>query len=410
MRHQPLSMPSVWNTVEHRPLEGFVFAVTPFNFTSIAGQSAHGAGDDGERRGLEAGLARGPHRLHDLRAPRGGRAAPRRHQFRPRRRRRGRAGRRSPIRTWPASISRVARPSSGRSVGRRGAKIDGYRNFPRLVGETGGKDFVFAHPSADVRRPGRRARARGLRVPGPEVLGGQPGLRPRIPLAGGARPSRWPRSRASRSATSPTSRTSWARSSTRGASGRSADISISPAASPDVTILAGGDGRRRVGYFIQPTVVQTRDPEHRAHAGGDLRPGADGLCVSATRSSRRRSACATRRRLMRLTGVDIRPRPPGDRHGGRVLRYAAGNFYINDKPTGAVVGMQPFGGGRASGTNDKAGEPAPSSEVGLPARDQGEFLPARGFPLSVHGRRETLSARRPAQPYFFGNNTGGPGV
>ena len=147
---QPVSSPGVWNRLEYRPLEGFVFAVTPFNFTAIGGNLPTSAGADGRHGRLEAGVDRGLLRvLHDAAARGGGlpagrdqpRLRPRRRDRRPRPRERDLAGR--PLHRLDARSS----TSMWKTIGQN---IERYRNYPRIVGETGGKDFIVAHPSADV--------------------------------------------------------------------------------------------------------------------------------------------------------------------------------------------------------------------------------------------------------------------
>ena len=175
-RAAAVSAPGIWNRFDHRPLEGFVLAITPFNFTSIAAnlptapalmgvpvvwkpsptQGLFGPPDDAAAR------SRGPAAGRDQ----------------PRHRRRGRGERRAPwsIPIWPASTSPARRATFRHLWQTVGEHLTGYRSYPRLVGETGGKDFVIAHPSADVDALAGRPDARGVRVPGPEVLGGVAGL------------------------------------------------------------------------------------------------------------------------------------------------------------------------------------------------------------------------------------------
>ena len=206
------------------------------------------------------------------------------------------------------------------------------------------------------RRGGDRDRARLVRVPGPEVLGRVARLRAVEPVAGAARAAR-------------------RRRSARVKMGDVADFSNFMGAVIDEQLVrdaAGGDrGGARVaarheivvgggyddseGFFVEPTVIETDDPGFRTDARGALRPGRDDLRL-------RRQALGgdarARRRDARRTGSPA-PSSPTTAHAIEqahdALRYAAGNFYVNDKPTGAVVGQQPFGGARASGTNDKAG-------------------------------------------------------
>ena len=148
---QPHSSPGVWNRFDHRPLEGFVVAITPFNFTAIAGNLPTAPALMGNtvvwKPSVTAAVRRAPHHA----AARGGRPAARRHQPGDRRRPGGQRGRRSPTPTSPGCTS-PARPrrssTSGARIGR--ATSTRYRSYPRIVGETGGKDFVIAHPSADA--------------------------------------------------------------------------------------------------------------------------------------------------------------------------------------------------------------------------------------------------------------------
>ena len=124
--------------------------------------------------------------------------------------------------------------------------------------------------------------------------------------------------------------------------------------SPDVTILAGGTADDRVGYFIQPTVVQTRDPGHRLMQEEIFGPLLTVYVYPDAKYEETLGLCDATSPYG-LTGAIFARDRRAIHTAARVLRYAAGNFYINDKPTGALVGMQPFGGGRASGTNDKPG-------------------------------------------------------
>ena len=208
---------------------------------------------------------------------------------------------------------------------------------------------------------GRSRRARGghrprrLRVPGTEVLGGEPRLRAAVALERRARPHGRDHEGDQDGRRRATSATSWAPSSTRRRSTRSASYIDRREAERD------DPGRRQVaaastGYFIEPTLVETKDAGLPAAVRGDLRPGGHRARLPTTRSGRRRCAIVDADVALRAHRRGVRARPPGGPRGVAVaLRNAAGNFYINDKPTGAVVGQQPFGGARGSGTNDKAG-------------------------------------------------------
>ena len=158
-------------------------------------------------------------------------------------------------------------------------------------------------------------------------------------------------------------------------------------------IVAGGGTDDSVGWFVEPTLLQVDDPMYRTmceeifgpvltvhvypgrQVVGD--PGAGGPD---------RSVRAHRRVFARDRAAVA--------EADRALRYAAGNYYVNDKPTGAVVGQQPFGGGRASGTNDKAGLGAEPAALGVAAGDQGDLRAAEGLSVSVHGRGVRAVASR----------------
>ena len=263
---QPYSPPGMWNQLEARPLEGFVFAVTPFNFTVDRRQPADGAGDDGLHGGVEAGAhcdAVGALHHGD---PARGRAARRRHQLPARAvvgdRRRllhaSRSGRRA--------LHRLDRRVPDACGGPSARTSRSYRTYPRLVGETGGKDFILAHPSADLEAlavaivrggyeyQGQKCSA-ASRVYVPESLW-KGGLRDRV--LGADR-------RAARRRRRPTSATSWARSST---TSRAKNIGGYVQAAKDASsmkIVAGGDARRRAkgGWFVQPTLVESEDPKSK---------------------------------------------------------------------------------------------------------------------------------------------------
>ena len=383
----------VLNTLELRPLEGFVLAVTPFNFTAIAGNLPTALRADGQRRRVEAGREPGLAAYHTMRLFEAAGLPP------------GvinvvygdgakvaeaclRASRRSPASTSPAR--REVFQSIWRGVGEN---IASYKSYPRLVGETGGKDFVFAHPSRRARRARRRARARRVRVPGPEVLGGVARVHP-----------------ASRSGR---------RCATRMRRRTSRAIKMG-----DVTRLPELHGRRhqRARVDAPHGVARSRSratpackmlDRRRLVAREGLVRGADARRGRTTRRTpiiaeelfgpvlavhvyddasraRRRDARARRRTSpYGLTGAVFARDRAAIAHAVTRLRQAAGNLYINDKPTGAVVGQQPFGGARASGTNDKAGSAYNLLRWASPRVVKETFVPADERRLSVHARRVT---------------------
>ena len=351
---QPVSSPGVWNRMEYRPLEGFVFAVSPFNFTAIGGNLTGSPALMGNtvvwkpastaalsahytlQLLQEAGLPDGVINLVYGSGATIGDAALASPEL---------AGIHftgsTPVFQW-----------MWKTVG---DNIADYRNYPRIVGETGGKDFIVAHPSADVDEvataivrgsfeyQGQKCSA-ASRVYAPKSM--WPELRERLADAGRASCG-W--------ATSPTSPTSWAPSSTASSFKTQKEAIDEARASGKAEIVAGGDYDDSEGYFVEPTVIETEDPGYRTMQRGALRPGRHDLRLRRQALGATRSTSSTQGAPYGLTGAVFADDRFAVEEAHAKLRYAAGNFYVNDKPTGAVVGQQPFGGARASGTNDKAG-------------------------------------------------------
>jgi 1-pyrroline-5-carboxylate dehydrogenase len=353
LAEQPLSAPGTWNRMEYRPLEGFVVAITPFNFTSIAANiptapalmgnvviwkpsptqqlSAHYLMRLLEAAGLPPGVI-------------------------------------NLVTGDGAAISEVAlrhpdlagihfTGSTGtfqhlwRTVGEN---ISGYRGYPRLVGETGGKDFVIAHPSADPDVLCTALIRGAFEYQGQKCSAASRAYIPR---------SVWDRTRDQLIGT--------VEGLTMG--DVSADLSLFMGAVIDarsfgrltdalgrarerssVSVLTGGTSDDSEGYFVKPTVLTSSDPTDemftREYFGPILGVHVfeDGDYDGVLRQAADVASYA-------LTGSIIAQDRAAIAHATEALRFAAGNFYVNDKPTGAVVGQQPFGGARASGTNDKAG-------------------------------------------------------
>jgi 1-pyrroline-5-carboxylate dehydrogenase len=348
---QPVSSPGMWNRLEYRPLEGFVFAVSPFNFTSIGGNLSTSPALMGNTviwkpastaavsayylmRLLEAaGL---PDGVINLVYGSGAEI--------------GDAALASPeLAGIHFTGSTPVFQGMWKTVG---DNIASYRNYPRLVGETGGKDFIVAHPSADVESVAT-AIVRGSF----EYQGQKCSAASRVYVS----ENLWPELRERLSADVGSIRMGDVSdfSNFMGAvidrsSFTTQKEAIEEARSNAAEIVAGGEVDDSEGWFVRPTVIKTDDPDFRL-----LRDELFGPVVTAyvypERSWGDTLDLVDRTAPYGLTGAVFARDREAIRQANEALQYAAGNFYVNDKPTGAVVGQQPFGGARASGTNDKAG-------------------------------------------------------
>jgi 1-pyrroline-5-carboxylate dehydrogenase len=351
---QPASAPGTWNQLDLRPLDGFVLAVTPFNFTSIAGNlpsapalmgntvvwkpsllamhSAHALMELFEAAGLPPGVINlvsgDPATLVD--------AAIDHPEF---------AG-------LHFTGSTAVLKTLFRTVGER---MERYRAYPRIVGESGGKDFIFVHPSAEGDLDAVvTAVVRG----GFELQGQKCSAASRVYLPR----SLWPRVQERLVETTRSLKMGDIRDFSnfmgavigRAAFDRNAAYLEHARASEGIEILAGGGADDSVGYFVEPTLALVDDPDDRLMREEIFGPIVALHLYDDDRYEETLDLC-DRTAPYALTGaIFARDRLAIETALTR-LRHAAGNFYINDKPTGAVVGQQPFGGSRASGTNDKAG-------------------------------------------------------
>ena len=372
---QPRSSPGMWNRMEYRPLEGFVFAVSPFNFTAIAGNLTSSPALMGNtvvwkpastamlsahylmRLFQEAGLPDGVINLvYGSGATIGDAVLGSEHL---------------------AGIHFTGSTPVFNGMWRTvGENMDRYRNYPRIVGETGGKDFIVAHPSADV-----DALATAIVRGSFEYQGQKCSAASRVY----APSNLWPQLRERLQEQVATIKVGDVSDfgnfmgavidGNSFATQREAIEEAKSDAQSDVVVGGGYDDSR--GFFVDPTVIETRDPEFRL-----LKEELFGPVVTTYVYDEgawdETLDLVDRTAPYGLTGaVFSEDRAAVDEASDR-LRYAAGNFYVNDKPTGAVVGQQPFGGSRASGTNDKAGSmwnlirwvsPRTVKETFLPARD-----------------------------------------
>ena len=352
LAEQPISTPGISNALELRGLEGFVLALTPFNFTAIAGNLPASPALMGNVVVWKPAEDQSLAAFHTMRLFEAAGLPP------------GVInvvyGDGAPV----ADACLASRELAGihftgstrvfqhlwRQVGER---VASYRSYPRIVGETGGKDFVFAHPSAEI-----EALAVGL-VRGAYEFQGQKcsaASRAYVPR------SMWPKLKALLLAhiaeikvgdVSDFSNFMGAVINER-AYARLSGWRDRLKNDASCTVLADAGWSREVGWFCGPTLVEVTDPEHALMQEELFGPV---LAVYVYDDARidETLALINRTSPYALTGAIFSQDRAAVAHAARVLRQAAGNLYINDKPTGAVVGQQPFGGARGSGTNDKAG-------------------------------------------------------
>jgi 1-pyrroline-5-carboxylate dehydrogenase len=234
-----------------------------------------------------------------------------------------------------------------------GDHVERYRSFPRLVGETGGKDFVFAHPSADSAALAVALVRGSFEYQGQKCSAASRAYIPR---------SLWPELRARLADTlaqvtvgDPTDFSHFMGAVIDQGSFETCRRYIEQAKSdPDCTIVAGGECDGRNGWFVQPTVIETRQPKWASMCEEIFGPILTVWVYEDERLDEALDLCDSTSPYALTGAVFARDRGAIAAMTSR-LRQSAGNFYVNDKPTGAVVGQQPFGGARASGTNDKAG-------------------------------------------------------
>ncbi|MCB9677327.1 MAG: L-glutamate gamma-semialdehyde dehydrogenase [Alphaproteobacteria bacterium] len=348
----PISPAGLWNRTDHRPLDGFVFAIAPFNFTSIAlnlptapalmGNTVVWKPSNTSSLACwklfevleEAGFPPGVINMVNGHGADVG----------------------DPILERPdlAGIHFTGSTPTfqhlWRSVGNR---LDRYRQYPRIVGETGGKDFILAHPSADA-----EAVAVAITRGAFEYQGQKCSAASRMYLP----KSLWP-----------TIRERVREAVDEMKQGDVRDFSNFVAAVIDqrafekhsrylelghasARCIAGGEADRSVGWFVQPTVFEVDDPKHRLMEEEIFGPIASVFVYDDERWEETLGLVDSTSPYA-LTGAVFANDRYAVTQAAQALRFAAGNFYVNDKPTGAVVGQQPFGGSRASGTNDKAGSP-----------------------------------------------------
>jgi len=351
LEEQPVSSAGVWNRMEYRPLEGFVFAVSPFNFTAIGGNLSGSPALMGNtvvwkpastaalsahyvmRVFREAGL---PDGVINLVFGSGSEI--------------GNAALASPeLAGIHFTGSTPVFQGMWKTVG---DNIATYRNYPRIVGETGGKDFILAHPSADVAEVATAIVRGSFEYQGQKCSASSRVYAPS---------NLWPelRERLAEQVSGLTMGdvgdfSNFMGAVIDGSSFKTQKDAIDEARASGAEIVAGGGYDDSEGYFVEPTVIATEDPGFRT-----MREELFGPIVTTYVYDENRwdetLKLVDETAPYGLTGAVFANDRAALEQAHDALRYAAGNFYVNDKPTGAVVGQQPFGGARASGTNDKAG-------------------------------------------------------
>jgi len=350
--NQPANAPGMWNRMDYRPLEGFVYTVTPFNFTSIGGNlsSAPALMGNSVIWKPASSTVFSNYQIFKLFEAAG--LPPGVINFVP-----GNAGPISDGLLNHAELGGIHFTGSTevfqmmwRTVGEN---ISKYRTYPRLVGETGGKDFILAHASADP-----AALATAIIRGGFEYQGQKCSAASRVYIPDNV----WDRIKERLIET--TNAISMGdvsdfrnfmgavidRASFKKLSGYIEEARRSN----DAQIIAGGEADDSVGYFIRPTLIQAKRPDYRTMCEELFGPVLT-LYVYPEKQWKEILSIVDTTSPYGLTGGVFATDRTAVVDANRALRFAAGNFYINDKPTGAVVGQQPFGGSRASGTNDKAG-------------------------------------------------------
>lgn len=349
--HQPESSDGIWNRMEHRPLEGFVFALTPFNFTAIAGNLPTSAAMMGNvtvwkpantqvysanvlmEVFREAGVPDGVINLVFVDGPTAGDVIFNHADF--------------------AGIHFTGSTGVFQNIWKTiGNNIHKYKTYPRIVGETGGKDFVMAHPSADV-----KALATALARGAFEFQGQKCSAASRAYVPA----SIWPQVKEYLTADLATMKmgptedfTNFINAVIDEKAFDKITSYITQAKQDGVEIIAGGNFDKSKGYFIEPTVILSPRPDYITMCEEIFGPVLT-IYVYEDAKFEETLDLVDSTSVYALTGSIFSQDRYAIEMATRRLENAAGNFYINDKPTGAVVGQQPFGGARASGTNDKAG-------------------------------------------------------
>jgi len=353
-REQPESLPGMWNRLEYRPLEGFIFALTPFNFTSIAANLSAAPAMMGNvivwkpaetqiysaqiimELFQEAGLPDGVINMVTVSGEVAGDVIFKHKDF--------------------AGLHFTGSTSVFRNLWKNIANnLENYRSYPRIVGETGGKDFIMVHESADAAEVATAITRGAFEFQGQKCSAAS---RAYVPS------NLWPEVKriaseqlASMKMGSPADPGNFINAVINERSfDKIASYIDYIKSAPDASIVSGGNYDKSIGYFIEPTLVHTTNPYFRTMCEEIFGPVLT-VYVYEPADYEKTLTLVDQTSEYALTGAVLAKDRYAINLALKKLENAAGNFYINDKPTGAVVGQQPFGGARGSGTNDKAGSP-----------------------------------------------------
>ncbi|RZQ60714.1 L-glutamate gamma-semialdehyde dehydrogenase [Amycolatopsis suaedae] len=353
LAEQPLSVPGVWNRMEYRPLDGFVVAITPFNFTAIAGNlpsspalmgntvvwkptptqqlAAHYTMQAFEEAGLPPGVI-------------------------------------NMVTGNGLAVSEVALSDPGfaglhftgstatfkllwRTIAEN---LDVYGSYPRIVGETGGKDFVVAHSSARADKLVPALVRGAFEYQGQKCSAASRAYIPRSLWEGGVREELADAVRSVKYGDVTDLSVFGGAVIDARAFAKHKELLSSVDGDSSLELLVGGNCDDQIGYFVEPTVLLSDDPAHAVFATEYFGPIL-AVHVYEDAEYERILEVVDSTASYGLTGAVFADDRAAVQQAHRALRFAAGNFYVNDRPTGSIVGQQPFGGSRASGTNDKAG-------------------------------------------------------
>ena len=372
----PVSPPHNWNRLEHRPLEGFVLAITPFNFTSICANLCAAPAMMGNvvvwkpadtqiysaivimELFKEAGLPDGVINMVFCDGPVLGEVAFKHPDF--------------------AGLHFTGSTATFKHLWKTIAlNLDVYRSYPRIVGETGGKDFVCVHPSSNPQQVATALSRGAFEYQGQKCSAAS---RAYIPA------SLWPQVQTSLQQDLAAMKMGGVEDFSnfinavidRKAFDKITAYLDRAKANPAVELIAGGQYDDSQGYFIQPTVLRVDNPDYETMSEELFGPVLT-IYVYPDQAFEQVLELVDKTSPYALTGAVFATDRYAIDLATRKLRHSAGNFYINDKPTGAVVGQQPFGGGRGSGTNDKAGAALNLLRWVSPRTIKENFLPPSDF-------------------------------